>query len=487
MADKLCCRCSASAPCARPRRQPAPRLSPCAVVPGGARRRRAARCPTSLALARRFGVVAWLAFASAGWLGCSDRDADEGPRAIAGCEGFSYQPCDILDESCQRELYALVGCVRGDPAAVGPPPVRLLDPASARDLVAAEAGVPGMLDEPAMMPDPSADERGFRAQVRGLELLGMLTPGQLEDEADVLDARVARTLAYYHVARQEIVIIDRGGPVDGLEANLTLAHEFVHAQQDARHGLGTFAAQLEVNSDAVLAIASLIEGEASIYQYLLEFAYSGYELGWIDYPRFFDDLVYAGTRATLVAGSPALTANSIFPYTFGTRFAGSLWLEGGSAGIDARFSAPPRGSRDVLALGAAGQESRTFDTDPAALGGFGLVVEDVAGAWVTAAVLPGLAEPARGRSALPALAARWSGDHLWIFDAAGGESVVAALWVIDWADAEAAALFATLAAELEREGAVLDIETRGTSSRVVAAERAEDVAAWRERLDEAVP
>ena len=61
------------------------------------------------------------------------------------------------------------------------------------------------------------------------------------------------------------------------------------------------------------------------------------------------------------------------------------------------------------------------------------------------------------------------------------------VWVIDWTDADAAALFATLAAELAVEGAALDIETRGTSSRVVAAERAEDVEAWRERFDEAVP
>jgi hypothetical protein len=102
-------------------------------------------------------------------------------------------------------------------------------------------------------------------------------------------------------------------------------------------------------------------------------------------------------------------------------------------------------------------------------------------------VLPGLGGAARERDALPALAGRWRGDQLWIYDAPEGAPGVAVLWAVEWEDAESAALFATLGAELASEGAVLQIDTRGLSSRVVAAERAEDLEAWRERFAEAVP
>jgi hypothetical protein len=61
------------------------------------------------------------------------------------------------------------------------------------------------------------------------------------------------------------------------------------------------------------------------------------------------------------------------------------------------------------------------------------------------------------------------------------------LWAIDWADADAAARFSTLAAALAPEGAVLRIDTSGASTRLVAVERPEDLEAWRARLAELAP
>jgi hypothetical protein len=427
---------------------------------------------------------------SCGLLACGDSEPESGgPRPVPGCESFSYEVCDILDEQCQRELFGLVACLRGDPIPSGPPPVRLLDEASAAELLGGAPQSSGMMDAADTMADPSLGEQAFRAQVRGLELLGMITPGQIEVPSDVVDASISSFAAYYLGARREVVIIDRGAPLTDLNANMTLAHELVHAQQDARLDLGSFGAELEPSSDVVLAISSLLEGEASIYEYLLRFAYRGIDLGWVDYSAFFRDLTGAGSQATLTAGSPALTASSIFPYTFGTRYAGALWLDGGSTAIDARYEAPPLSSWDVLTLSEPGVASgiRRFDEAPPALDGYTFIAGDVAGAWVTAAVLPGLAESARERDALPALAGRWRGDRLWIYDAPEGAPGVAVLWALEWADAESAALFAALGAGLASEGAVLQIDTRGLSSRVVATERAEDLDAWRARFAEAIP
>jgi hypothetical protein len=427
---------------------------------------------------------------SCGFFGCGDPEPDgRGPRAIPGCERFSYEVCDILDEACQNELFGLVACLREDPNPGAPPPVRLLDEASAAALLGGAPQGSGMMEGLETMAEPSLGEQAFRAQVRGLELLGMLTPGQIEQVSDVIDATIASFVAYYLPAQQEVIVIDRGAPLTGLDANMTLAHELVHAQQDTRHDLQSFGADLEPSSDAALAISSLLEGEASMYEYLIRFAYRGIDLGWIDYSAFFRDLTGAGSQATLEAGSPALTASSIFPYTFGTRYAGALWLDGGSAAVDARYEAPPLGSWDVLTLRAPDVASpiRRFDEAPTPLDGYTFVASDVAGAWVTAAVLSGLAGSAEERATLPARAGRWRGDRLWIYDASEGAPGVVVLWAIEWADAESAALFATLGASLASEGAVLQIDTRGLSSRVVAAERAEDLAAWRERFAEAVP
>jgi hypothetical protein len=431
------------------------------------------------------------ALGACGVFGCGDPErADElTPRPVRGCEAFSYETCDILTEPCQRELHGLVACLRGEAADGGPPPVRRLDEPSAIALVTQAAPGSTMTDAPRMMVDPDLAEQVFRAQVRALELLGMLEPGQIQSGNDVVEASFEAVTAFYLEATREIVIIDRGEPVDDLDANLVLAHELVHVAQDARHDLGSVGAGLVLDSDAVLATSSLIEGEAGLYQYLLGFAYRGVDLGWIDYPAFFRGLARAGTEATLTAGSPALTADSIFPYTFGTRYAGALWLSGGSGALDDRYAAPPLTSWDVLALSEPGaaRSIQVFEQAPAALDGYDFVADDVAGAWVTAAVLPGLGATNQATDALPAVASRWRGDRLWTYAVPGTAGSVAVLWAIEWADAESAALFASLAAALASGAAALHIDTQGASSRVVAAERAEDLEAWRVRFAEAVP
>jgi hypothetical protein len=437
-------------------------------------------------------ALALLLLGLGGAPGCGDSDRapplGSSTTPIAGCEDFSYRPCDILTESCQREVFALVACVRGGSAVSRPPPVRQLDEASAIALVAEASAMGSMTDGVDAMSAMTLDARAFRAEVRGLELLGLLEPGLITDVGDVLDQSVSSAIAYYLPSTREVVIIDRGDPIDDLEANTVLAHEFVHALQDAQHDLTTFGADLVFDSDGNLAISSLIEGEASLYQYLLGFAYQGTDVGRVNFSSFFASLTGLGLEVTLDAGSPALTAESIFPYTFGAAYAGRAWLSGGSRGLDDLYQAPPRTSWEVLrGESDTARSVSTFGTAPAALDGYTLEGQDVVGAWVSVAMLAGLASGSQLAGELPDLASRWQGDRYWIYDTADEPGAVAALWAIDWADADSAARFSTLAAALAPPGAVLRIDTAGVSTRLVAVERPEDLDAWRARLAELAP
>jgi hypothetical protein len=416
-------------------------------------------------------------------------------RSIPGCESFAYRPCDVLTADCQRELFGLAACIYGDDNPGQAPPVRQLDEASAVALISEASGdMAGMTDGVDAMRDTASDEAAFRAEVRGLELIGLLDVGTIENPGDVVDATIEDLLAYYLVPTKEVVIIDRGDPVDDLDANGVLAHEFVHALQDRRNDLGTFGTEIELDSDGYLARSSLIEGEASVFQYVLLFAYQGRDVRGVNFDAFFDDLVGFGIDLTLEAGSPALTADSIFPYTFGTRYAGEHWVAGGGvarggaargrAALDALYAAPPRSSWEVLG-GDASVAVTAFAQAPAPLAGYVAVSDDVAGAWVSIAMLAGLEGASDVASELPELAGRWRGDHLWIYDSL--DAGVATLWAIEWASADAAARFAELGASLAPVGATLRIDTSGSSTRITAVERAEDLEAWQSRLGEVVP
>ncbi|HTV19415.1 MAG TPA: hypothetical protein VMG12_12105 [Polyangiaceae bacterium] len=408
-------------------------------------------------------------------------------RAIPGCEQFSYRSCDILTSDCQRELFGLAACLHGDSDPGAAPPVQQLDEASAIQLIdeasdgmGMAAGVDAMTD----MADMAFDEGDFLAEVRGLELIGLLDAGLIGSPDDVVEATVSDLLAYYLVPTKEVVIIDRGDPVDDADANGVLVHEFVHALQDRKHDLASFGADFAFDSDGYLARSSLIEGEASMYYYLLLFAYEGRNVQSLDFRSFFASVREFAVELTLEAGSPALTAGSIFPYTFGTTYAGQQWVVGGSAAIDALYATPPHTSWEVLG-GNASTALTPLPEPPAPIDGYSMVTDDAAGAWVSVAMLASLPGADAFADELQELASRWRGDRYWIYDSP--DAGIATLWSIEWASADAAERFAELAAALGPEGAALRIDTSGTSTRITAVEREEDLEAWRARHAEAVP
>src|SRR4051812_46893403 len=264
--------------------------------------------------------------------------ADNPVQPVPGCERYSYTACDILTADCEKNLFGLMACLRGeDTAGLSPPPVHLLSEADAAALLQSEPDAP-----------PQALDPDFLPSVRGLELLGLLAPGLITSQADILDVSLQQELAFYLPETRSIVIIDRGTPLASLDADEVLAHEFVHALQDTRHHLLDFGSDPSLDSDQSLALTSVVEGDAVLYQLLLSIAHHGLREDEVDYSSLFAYLTSSGDEASLTAGSPMITASDIFPYTYGARYAGERWLSEGRQRPDSLFDDPPGSTLEVM-------------------------------------------------------------------------------------------------------------------------------------------
>jgi hypothetical protein len=284
------------------------------------------------------------------------------------------------------------------------------------------------------------------------------------------------------------VVIDRGDPVADLDADATLAHEFVHALQDRRHDLGSFGGDAEGSSDRALALTSVVEGEAMLYQLLLMLAYSGIDLKRANYAGLFQSLVAQGEQLASSAGSPMVTAAGIFPYTYGARYMGEHWLRGSSAALDRLYEQPPESSLQVMWEGSSSLPAiAAFDVLPAPLDGYRFVADDVVGAWVLFSRMLDLAGGLYSASTLRALASQWRGDRFWVYQSEAGAAETAVVWWIDWSDAGSATHFAELFARFHPTPASIQVDTLGQRSRVVVSERAGDLDAWALRAADGSP
>jgi hypothetical protein len=132
------------------------------------------------------------------------------------------------------------------------------------------------------------------------------------------------------------------------------------------------------------------------------------------------------------------------------------WEQGGLAGVQARFDAPPRSTQTILASEhQALQSSKPPSTPPAptAPAPWSLVTEDVLGAWL---LFLALADETGDTAEARQLALGWRGDGAWTY-ADDGAAATTIVWRIDLATETAA----------ERVAEILAGEQQGT--RVVVA------------------
>jgi hypothetical protein len=297
---------------------------------------------------------------------------------------------------------------------------------------------------------------------QGLALLALLPRDQSFDEAYIEQA--VESIAAYYSSRSRSITIIADSAENEDEATFTLAHEYVHALQDQREGLGALREKYVTETDDETALSALIEGEAT---WLSIVTYRGAVHGQapeeIDAARIFESSLAATLEDIESAGAPLINASELLPYALGGAGVAERFLRHGMSSVETLFQAPPRTllawvNAPALRRVARDQLPEPLDCDaPSPPEGYDVTLDDRLGFGGLLALRVALGQPAE--EAYDA-AAGWRGDLVRGYAAEDDPDSVAIAWRIRLQSASAAERFAqelregapTLAATaLERE------------------------------------
>jgi len=406
-------------------------------------------------------------------VGPSSMPACDRRRCSDACLDLGGPSCDVLESSCQARIFAAAQCVRGTEGTL--PEVRVLTEEEYRAENEPDAGEVGWRDQDGgvgrdggLEQDAGADadlSEGVSAYYRGLSLLGLYKEMPPVDFYDNL-------AGVYVSEKRDVTLIDRGQRQDSSSAQITLAHEFVHALQDQQVGLAELWRASGRSTDASLARGCLVEGEAKLYEELAWVLLQGLSVDF-DYWDQALDWSAKGGRDQVGADSSPINQLWLLRYATGARFLRDAWLSGGNAAVRRIFDAPPNSTLFWM----LGYEDSQTRTEPLLVGltcvnaqapaGFAQVNWDTLGAFSLYAFLSrNIAEsgPSPNTQAWE-LAKTWRQDEFAVFtnDAQG----LAVSWRLRFVDANAATAIETL---LQNTALDLRIVRRGDELELLAAE-----------------
>jgi len=300
---------------------------------------------------------------------------------------------DVLTAFAQIE--AQVRDLRELPAAdIGPPEI----------LTRAELAevLPGLLE-------PALDNVTLRA-------LGLLTADQ-DIVALTEELYTAQVLGYYDFDAKRMVIVTDAGLTPA--AQITYAHEYTHALQDAAFDISAAQDAVAGKRDQELALLGLQEGDATTAMVLWAIGHlSAEELAGI-----------TETPVPDMSGIPGWMVRLLeFPYLTGAEFVGQLYASGGWDAVNAAYDDLPASTEQVL------HPQKYIDGHaPVEVDGLGLAGELGAGwtnvtdttlgeAWMSI-WLEGLGV---AQAAAEMGADGWGGDHLTVATDASGN------WALGW-------------------------------------------------------
>lgn len=122
---------------------------------------------------------------------------------------------------------------------------------------------------------------------------------------------------------------------------MTTAHEITHALQDRAFDIKRLQERYENDSDASLAVLSLIEGDAVLTQQL-------WAQQHLTPSELQEAITEGGGGAALDDAPDYLRASLFFPYATGAEFVATLYREGGFDAVDEAFSNPPTSSEQIM-------------------------------------------------------------------------------------------------------------------------------------------
>lgn len=290
--------------------------------------------------------------------------------------------------------------------------------------------------------DESEAQQQIAKEQRLYALLGLIEPGADLDRLyrGLLGSQV---LGLYDPEAEEFLVLQAGDGLSAL-AESTYAHEYTHRLQDVRFDLDGLSDVAKANSDRELALAALIEGDATVTQL-------GYGIRFMSRSRL-AELMRAPEQFELPpAETPFVLLQGLeFPYTAGPLFVASL--RGSAPGfeaVDGAFGAPPVTSEQILhpekyRIGEEAADARIPDIGGMIPEGWTADDPDVLGEFLLKTWLSFL-----GRSDAASAAAGWGGDSYRLLDGPGGQSALVGRIVWDRPEEDAEEFFESLAAGLD--------------------------------------
>jgi hypothetical protein len=353
------------------------------------------------------------------WLITGCGDGDEPPRVeeaslhpptpLPECPDEDYRSCDVRDPECLKALSQLTACLRQSrPLQI---PTELLTEDAYRDQLLRRSAE----DEPSM---PHFD--------RALSSLG-LAPPKSPPVSALIEERVTNLGGFYDSIEKRIVIIDHGRPADGPETDAVLVHELVHSLQDADYDLAHWPEDEPQSFDAALAARTLVEGEASLYEYRAAAALFGLDVGEVDLESALQHHLSSALEDALQATSVLPTSFRTLPYGMGALRAFAAWQQGGPRGVDALWAVPPRTMQRVMAelFGMNEPQDSGIEITAPVIDQLTLDSHEVLGAWCLYFLQMQAGSTAPLESALS-----WRGDHFWVYT--DESSATYALWQLEF-------------------------------------------------------
>lgn len=240
--------------------------------------------------------------------------------------------CDIRTPDCQHSVFERIEKLRG--IAGSRPKVK-------------------MVTEDAFHERVYGDEEGEEARTeafdhlrRGLTLFN-LAPADYSVERSRRD-RVSRVSAAYFGKTKEVLIVDRGEPMDDGRAMATLTHEYVHALQDEALDAEAYEDRWIRDFDSELAIRALREGEATHFELMTYWKLEGIDLDRVDWGSYYQDWIETEDLLFDEDPMPINTAYSRFTYAYGGRYIQRVLHEFGREGLEQMYENPPLTTREIM-------------------------------------------------------------------------------------------------------------------------------------------
>jgi len=272
-----------------------------------------------------------------------------------GCGGdTTLDPCDIRKSSCQHDVFLAVQDVRGDTwdPWLDPPGMRVISAERYRqELAQHQLGLPDSLQSPDY-------------QTAALQLLHMLDPDERPDAAAAFAA--ATVAAYYDSDKRRITIVDRGDATDHPHDVRTLAHELVHAAQARELGFSTFKQSI-ATSDAGFALSTVLEGEAKLYENLVDFKQNHASPAGYDWDAYHEHYIHSMREQVVRETSPFRAATWGLSYPLGSRYCTEAYLSAGPIGVRRAIQDRPLTSVSFMRLDAL-LEAQELELDAAGEG-----------------------------------------------------------------------------------------------------------------------